>query len=250
MTGPISLITGAASGVGAAVTRRLAVPGARLFLHTRKNRDGLERVAAAAVDAGAEVATGLADLAAPAEGAALVDAAATRFGGLDRLIANAGFADRRTIADLPADGVAESFAPIADAFFRMAQQAAPHLTGSEAGRVVAVSSFVAHRFPPAGDLFPASAAAKAALEALARALAAELAPAGVTVNVVAPGYTRKDPGAHAALAPARWEEIAARIPFGRLAATDDVAAAVAYFLSAEAGYVTGQILHVDGGLGL
>lgn len=248
--GPATLITGAASGIGAALARRLAAPGKRLFLHTRKNESGLAAVADDARAAGAEVATRLGDLADGEEAAALVGAAAETFGGLDRLVANAGFADRRLIADLPQDGVVQSFQPIADGFFRMAQAAAPHLSKSEAGRVVAVSSFVAHRFPPAGDLFPASAAAKAALEALARALAAELAPAGVTVNVVAPGYTQKDPGAHAALGSKRWDEITSRIPFGRLASTDDCAAAIQYFLSEEAGYVTGQIIHVDGGLGL
>ena len=248
--GAIALVTGAASGIGAAVIRRIAAPGRRILLHTRKNAEGLAAVAAAADAAGAETTTMLGDLADPATGAALVEQATARFGGLDWLVANAGFADRRPIADLPPDGLTSSMTPIAEAFFRMAQAAVPHLSASERGRVVAVSSFVAHRFPPAGDLFPATAAAKAALEALARALAAELAGARVTVNVVAPGYTQKDAGAHAALSPERWREIAGRIPFARLAAPADVAGAVAYFLSDEAGYVTGQTLHVDGGLGL
>lgn len=245
-----ALVTGAASGIGAALARRIARPGVSLMLHTRQNADGLAAVAADARAAGAEVATILGDLSRPETGAALVLATVEKFGGLDWLVANAGFADRRAIADLPDDGVAASFAPIADGFFQTARAASPHLRQSNAGRVVAVSSFVAHRFPPGGDLFPASAAAKAALEALARALAAELAGAGVTVNVVAPGYTQKDEGAHAALSPARWREIRDRIPFGRLASTADCAAAIQYFLSDDASYVTGQILHVDGGLGL
>lgn len=246
----VTLITGAASGIGAAIAGRLARPGARLMLHTRKNAQGLEAVAEAARAAGAEAETCLADFADPASAEGVVTAAVERFGGLDRLVANAGFADRRLIGELPEDGVKTSFDAIADSFFRLARAAAPALRASDAGRVVAVSSFVAHRFPPSGDLFPASAAAKAALEALARALAAELASSGVTVNIVAPGYTQKDPGAHAAISPDRWREITDRIPLARLASPADCAAAVAYFLSDEAGYVTGQTLHVDGGLGL
>lgn len=246
----VALITGAASGIGAAVACRIAAPGVKLMLHTRKNADGLAAVVADATASGAEAEIVLGDFADPGEAANAVEAAASTFGSLDWMVANAGFADKRSIANMPTDAVQASFTPIADAFFRMAQAAKPYLEQSSAGRVVAISSFVAHRFPPTGDLFPASAAAKAAMEALARALAAELAPSRTTVNVVSPGYTQKDPGAHAAISPERWQEIKDRIPFGRLAAPSDCAAAVAFFLSPEAGYLTGQTLHVDGGLGL
>lgn len=245
-----ALITGAASGIGAAIARRIAAPGVKLMLHTRKNADGLAIVAAEAARQGAAVETILADLAPPESAGQIVDATVSAFGGLDWLVANAGFADKRLIGELPVGGVAASFNPIANGFFLMARAAMPHLMASEQGRVVAVSSFVAHRFPHSGDLFPASAAAKAALEALSKALAAELASGGVTVNIVAPGYTQKDPGAHAAISAARWQEITDRIPLGRLAKTDECAAAAAYFLSDAAAYVTGQTIHVDGGLGL
>jgi NAD(P)-dependent dehydrogenase (short-subunit alcohol dehydrogenase family) len=111
-----------------------------------------------------------------------------------------------------------------------------------------VSSFVAHVFRTDVTTFPASAAAKAGMEALVRALAVEAAAKGVTVNAVSPGYTRKDPGAHAALTPAQWEAVTSRIPLGRLGTPEDVAAMAAFLLSAEAGYVTGQVIHVNGGL--
>jgi len=113
-----------------------------------------------------------------------------------------------------------------------------------------VSSFVAHVFRFGGGGFPASAAAKAGLEALARSLAAQLAAAGVTVNCVVPGYTRKDEGAHAALDPAGWQRAIDRVPLGRLGLPDEIAAAVAFLIGPDAGYITGQAIHVDGGLTL
>ncbi len=246
----VALVTGAASGIGAAVCRRIARPGLRLLLHTRQNRDGLERVAAEARAAGAETETALGDLADAGLPPLLVTRAVERFGGLDWLVSNAGFADRRGIADLPEDGLRAPHAAITEAFFRLARAAMPHLGRSGAGRVVAVSAFGAHRFPFNGDRFPATAAAKAGLEALAKSLAAELAPRGVTVNCVAPGYIQKDAGTHSALSPERWREVTDRIPAGRLGRAEEVAAVIAFLLGSDAGYVTGQVIHVDGGMGL
>jgi len=117
-----------------------------------------------------------------------------------------------------------------------------------AARVVTVGSFVAPVFR--GNIFPASAAAKAGVVAYTKALAAELAPTRGTANIVVPGYIRKEAGAHRALDEAGWKVIAERIPLGRLGEPADVAAAIAFLLGAEAGYVTGQALHVDGGLTL
>ncbi|HRD75084.1 MAG TPA: SDR family oxidoreductase, partial [Hyphomicrobiaceae bacterium] len=122
------------------------------------------------------------------------------------------------------------------------------LVGSPAGRIVFVSSFVAHRFV-AGANFPASAAAKAGGEALARALAIELAPHQVTVNSVVPGYTRKDHGA-GVLGTAAWDAAARLTPLGRIADPADVAALIAFLLSDEARHITGQSIAVDGGLSL
>jgi NAD(P)-dependent dehydrogenase (short-subunit alcohol dehydrogenase family) len=243
------LVTGAGSGIGAAICRRVAAPGVRLLVHTGTRRERAEAVAAecAAMGALCRIETGdLADAATPRR----LIAAAETLGGLDVLIANAGFADKRLFGELDDAGIERSLAVITTGFFRLADAARPLLLAAASGRVVAVSSFVAHVFRLGGSGFPASAAAKAGLEALAHALAMQLAPSRVTVNCVVPGYIRKDEGTHATLDAAAWQRAIERVPLGRLGLPDEIAALVAFLIGPDAAYITGQSIHVDGGLTL
>lgn len=243
------LVTGAAGGIGSALCRRLAGPGTCLFVHTRANRAGADAVAEMVASEGGVSHVLLGDLAQPSVADELIAAVAAH-GGLDGLVANAGFADKTPLSDLDDAALSHSLAAMPGAFHRLCRAAMPLLRAAPGGRVVAVSSFVAHRFQLDGVSMPASAAAKAGLEALARALAVDLAPHGVTVNCVAPGYIQKQAGAHAALDAENWRRASERIPLGRLGQPDEIAALIEFLLSPAAAYITGQTIHADGGMGL
>ena len=249
----VSVITGGGSGIGAAVARRLAGPGECLMLHGQgADAAGLVRLKAVAVEcerAGAKVTWRSGDLAVAGTAIELVRATREAFGEIDAIVHAAGFADRRSLANLPRQDLERSFAVMAGAFHELTSSALPDLTRGSQARVVAVSSFAAHRFTREAT-YPGSGAAKAALEVLVKCLAIELASSGATANIVIPGYTRKDAGLMGALDAQGWQAVAKANPLARLAEPHEVAAMITFLMSPEAGHVTGASLPVDGGLAL
>ncbi|MBW7837656.1 MAG: SDR family oxidoreductase [Sphingomonadales bacterium] len=251
----VILVTGASSGIGAAVCRRLAGPGIALAIQGRGGGEDssksapMEALAAQLRESGAVVEPFYGDFGQDGYAASLIVQILSRFGRLDQIVSNAGFADRSLLGEVQRSVLDRSYRVMTGAFFDLTTAAMEALQASDCGRVVAISSFVAHVYAP-GRLFPVTAAAKAAVEALAKSLAVQLGPCGVTVNCVAPGYTRKDAGAHRAIPEAKLMEMAELAATGRIAEPEDIAAAVAFLLSADARQITGQVLRVDGGLGI
>jgi 3-oxoacyl-[acyl-carrier protein] reductase len=233
------LVTGASGYLGRAVVAALAGPHVHLVCHYRCDRAGAEKAAAAAEERGAVTTLVQADLADRDAPAALLAACGE---APDVLVCNAG---------TTADGLSmlmsdEAFDSVVDAnlgaAFRCARAALRPMLRRRSGRVVFVSS-VAGLLGNAGQAN--YSAAKAGLGGLARAMAREVAPRGITVNVVAPGVL--DGGLAADLAAGALD---ASIPMRRRGSAEEVAAAVAFLASDAASYVTGTTLAVDGGLAM
>ncbi len=246
-----ALVTGSSSGIGAALCRRLAVSlgeTLNLAVHARHNRDGAERVADEIRRSGGRAEVLLGDISEAGVAEHLIDETVERFGRLDALVANAGFPILKSLDEGTRDDLDYAFRGNLFSFFELLRAARPHLAATENPRVVAVGSFTAHVFRTDMRSFPMSAAAKGGLETMVRSLAAELAPAGITVNCVVPGFIEKDPGTGDGLSRQELNAMAERIPLGRIGRSEEVAAAIEFLLSPNAGYITGQALHVNGGL--
>jgi 3-oxoacyl-[acyl-carrier protein] reductase len=241
LDGKIALVTGATSGIGEAVARALHAQGAIVAITGRREAE-LARVAGELGDRAHLFPADLSDPEAPGR---LVEAVEAAAGRLDILVNNAGFTrDMLALRMGDADWAAVLEVDL-NAPFRLARAALRGMLKRRAGRVISIASIVG----VTGNAGQANyAAAKAGLIGMSKSLAQEVAPRGVTVNVIAPGFVKS--AMTDALPDAAKDALMGRIPLARMGRPEDIAGAAVYLASDEAAWVTGATLHVNGGMAM
>jgi len=239
--GRCALVTGASGGIGGAIARMLAAQGARVALSGTR-RDALDATAAEIGEAAVVCPADLADAAATD---ALVGQAEEALGQVDIVVHNAGLTRDGLIMRMADDDWARVMGVNLEAGFRLARAAMRGMMRRRWGRIIAITSVVGSTGNPGQVNYAAS---KAGMAGMIKALAHEVATRGITANCVAPGFIETP--MTDAIGGDRKEAVLAAVPAGRFGTVDDVAACVLFLASAEAGYVTGQTLHVNGGMAM
>jgi 3-oxoacyl-[acyl-carrier protein] reductase len=241
LTGMTALVTGASGGIGSAIAKALAGQGARLAV-SGSNLDKLEAFKGELGGDHVALACNLSDGAAVDQ---LVPQAVQALGKLDILVNNAGVTRDNLAMRMKDDEWDQVIRVNLEAAFRLMRAAAKPMMKARFGRMISITSVVGQTGNPGQANYAAS---KAGLVGMSKAMAQELGSRGITVNCVAPGFIRS--AMTDVLPDAQKQALLGKIPAGDLGTGEDIGAAVVYLASREAGYVTGQTLHVNGGMAM
>ena len=245
LEGRVAVVTGGSRGIGAAVVRRLSSAGARVVFSYANNVPAAREIEAAVAAAGGEAVAVPSDIARREEAESVVEEAAGRWGRVDILVNNAGIWNETPI---PIDEMTDEewdhmIAVNLKGLFVTTRAAVPRMKERGSGRIINIASTAGQR----GEAFHAHyASSKSAILGMTKSLAAELAPFGILVNTVAPGWVDTDMSS-ATLAGAERKQILSTIALGRAGTPDEIAGAVLFLASDLSTYMTGSTLSVNGG---
>ncbi|MEZ5999463.1 SDR family NAD(P)-dependent oxidoreductase [Hyphomonas sp.] len=243
LSGRGALVTGASRGIGYAIAESLAREGANVCIWSRQP-EGNDTAVASLRKSGHDVSGLICDVSSEPQVRNAMVTTVSRLGRLDICVACAGVAQATPtpVADLDIEVWREVFRANTESTLFTAKYAVPHLIASDQGKLVLLSSVASRLGIPTRSAYSAS---KAAIEAIARSFAAELASTNVQVNAIAPGYIETDMTREAG--PSLAQFFQERVPGGRLGTPRDIAEAAVFLASDSANYLTGQVLTIDGG---
>lgn len=240
LAGGVALVTGGSRGIGRAIVEILVASGMEVVFTYRDNTAAAAEVAAALP--GAKISSVAVDVRDSAACAAFVEQVANRTDRIDLLVNNAGVIRDNPLTALEDDDVRAVLDTNVVGAFNMARAVAPYMISRRRGRIINISSVAGEK---GGRGQTNYAASKGAINAFTRALAVELAPRGITVNAIAPGVIETEMSR--AVRERAADQVLSRILLRRIGRPEEIAHAVWFLSSHYAGYITGQILHVDGG---
>ena len=244
LQGQVALVTGASRGIGAVIARCLAEAGVNVGVNYLTSKDAASQVVDSLVKGGAEAVLVPGDVSQETEAAAAVKKVMDHWGRIDILVNNAGITRDRLLLRMSAEDWDQVLNVDLRGAFLCTKYAMPHFVRQRQGRVVNISSVVGLGGNPGQANY---AAAKAGLIGFTKAVAREVASRNITVNALAPGFIDSGGMVDGMTKDAR-QNVLDRIPMGRFGSGSDVAQAVVFLCGEGAGYITGQVLTIDGGL--
>ena len=244
LNGKVAVVTGASKGIGAGIAKALAAEGAAVVVNYSSSKDGADAVVDAITSAGGKAVAVQGDVSKESDAKGLVDAAVSEFGQLDVLVNNSGVYAFSAIEDVSEEEYRRQFDVNVLGPLLTTKAAVPHL--KDGASVINISSNITSVLVPQSAIYSGT---KGALDAVTGVLANELAPRGIRVNAILPGYTETEGTGSAGISGTDFvDQIVAQTPLARAGTPDDIAKVAVFLASDEAGWLTGEKINASGGL--
>ena len=245
LEGKVAIVTGASKGIGASIAKHLAESGAAVVVNYASSKEGADRVVGEIEGKGGRAVAVQADMAKADDVERLFSDAKTAFGRLDIVVNNAGVYEFMPLEQITEAHFHRQFDVNVLGLLLAAKEAVKHF-GADGGSIVNISSVASTAAPPNASVYSAT---KAAVDAVTRSLAKELGPRRIRVNAINPGMVETEGFRTAGLEESDFrKQVEAQTPLGRIGRPQDIAPAAVFLASEDAGWITGETLHISGGM--